>query len=193
MQIKHVVMAGVLAIALPGIAQANIKNFPIKAGMESNAAKEQLGPTKVFFADQHSGKGFSAMREVTTSRRVRKERGETEQQSCNRAFVAAVSALQDQVTTYFAEAVIKVQSNIKHNAYSSATEYQCEVGRAMVHVALKGIVISKPGTGASLEATKPANKGSVPERLKKLKTLRDQGLISEESFKAREAEILQDI
>lgn len=193
MRIKYGFGVGVLALALPLMAQANISNHPIKAALESDAAKEQLSNVKVYYANQHNGKGFAALREVTTSRRVKKERGESEQQSCNRAFVAAVAALQNQVSTYFAEAVINVQSNIKHNAFSSTTEYQCEVGRAMVHVALKGIVIGKPGAGASLPTTQPAEKGSIPERLKKLKALRDEGLIDEKTYKAREAEILKEV
>lgn len=183
-------LLGIAALTvLPLAAQANISQHPIKDALDSDIAKEQLGPAKFYFADQHSGRGFSAMREVTSSRRARKERGETEQQTCNKAFVAALAAMQSQVAMYFAEAVINVQSNIKHNAYASTTEYQCEIGRAMVHVALKGTVVGKPGAGAAA----PAPKASVPERLKQLKALRDQGLIDEKTYKAREAEILKDI
>lgn len=184
---KSLLLTGCVAAMLPLAAHANISQYPIKAALDSEVAKEQLGPEKFYFADQHSGKGFAAMREVNTSRRVKKERGDSEQQSCNKAFVAALAALQKQVSTYYAEAVINVQSNIKHNAYASTAEYQCEIGRAMVHVALKGTVVGKPGAGAA------APRAPVEERLKKLKDLRDKGLIDEKTYKAREAEILKDV
>lgn len=185
--LQKIVVATITAVLLPLTAQAAVQEFPIAPALKSDLAKEHIGDRKFYFSDQYTGK-LPVIKEIVAGPRVQKVRGSSEQALCDEAFVAAIASLQNQAVVHNAHAIANVHSFNLRMPFVSTSEYQCEIGRRMVRVVLKGTLVGKTGTQALAQ---PAE--SAADRLKKLKNLRQQGLIDEATYKQKEAEILGEL
>lgn len=180
-------IAGMAALLLPLTAQAAVQEFPIANALKSEHAKEHLRDTKYYFSDQYTGK-MPEIRDIVSGPRVQKVRGASDQELCDEAFIGALTHLQNQAIARNAEAIVNIYSFNLRTPFISTSEYQCEIGRRMVRVVLKGTLVGKVGARPAAQPT-----ASPAERLKKLKELRKQGLIDEATYKAKEAEILNEL
>lgn len=187
--LKKTMIAGLAAVLLPLSAQAAVKTFPIANALKTEHAKEHIRDTKYYFSDQYTGK-LPVIRDIVSGPRVKKTRGASEQELCDEAFVGAVTHLQNQAIARNAEAIVNIYSFNLRTPFVSTTEYECEIGRRMVRVVLKGTLVGNVGARPAATAQPAA---SPAERLKKLKELRQQGLIDEATYKAKEAEILNEL
>lgn len=191
--LKKVLRVGIVVMILPLAAQASdIKTLPIADALNSALAKEKLNQQMLYFADAYRG-NEGVLESVEAGPRVQRKRGTKLQQSCDEAFVEALTSLQAQAGVKKATAVVNIHSYLPLPfmpgiAFVSAKEYQCEVGRKMVRVVLKGGLVRQNGANAATQST-----ASAAERLQKLKQLRKQGLIDEATYKQKEAEILKEL
>lgn|SRR5690554_2516433 len=190
---KKILIAGIAALLLPLAAQAsNIQTFYIQDALDTPAAKESVDESMLFFADEYGG-SETVMETVLAGPRVEKQRKKKVGHSCHEAFVEALVSLQAQAAAKNATGVVNIHSYlpvpfVPDIPFVSTTEYQCEVGRKLVRVILKGGLIRQGEASSSAPSSEPA-----AERLKKLKALRDQGLIDDAAYKRRQAEILREL
>lgn len=189
---KKILIAGITALLLPLTAHSSIKTFYIQDALNLPAAKEQVDEAILFFADEYGG-AETVMETVLAGPRVEKQRKKKVEVSCHEAFVEALVSLQAQAAVKKATGVVNIHSYlpvpfVPDIPFVSTTEYQCEVGRRLVRVVLKGGLIRQGSAASTSSSSEPA-----AERLKKLKALRDQGLIDDAAYKRRQAEILREL
>jgi len=85
------------------------------------------------------GKRGGGGREWTAIRRTNGVNKTTEE-ACNRAFISALIALQDRAKKQGRRSVVGIYSYHKKKVYSSTSQFQCDDGKMMSAVTLRGKV-----------------------------------------------------
>ena len=112
----------------------------IQEAMESDLGKEKLLDVPVYFAGQSHPPVAKKIGERETNKSTRGA-FRTDEQACQIAFLSAVIQLQKRAKDEGANAVIDIESITRNRPHSSATEYRCIAGAAVVHVGLKGTLV----------------------------------------------------
>lgn len=122
-------------LALASCARNDTKYISINESLNTAEAKQVIDPKiKLYFGKDAPGQVLQ--RGVTTKRTtnaVLKEDFNT----CTRAFLSGIIALQNRARTLGATKVTNIVSNYKAGTTTPAGQYQCHVGNIVTGVALK--------------------------------------------------------
>ncbi|WP_419175756.1 excinuclease ABC subunit A [Desulfosediminicola sp.] len=143
---QKIAVAGVAALltltATCALAGDVKKKFSIESARSSSSVQEVLnGDVLFYWAGQKHPQVQHSYGEFKTSKRTN-GLGKAKDGACAHALASALKVFEKRAIQEGGNAVIDLQSNIKNQAESSATEYSCLVGSMMVNVALKGKVVT---------------------------------------------------
>jgi len=112
-----------------------MQKLSIQSALSDKSVNGNIDPNiKLSFGDNGgSGKEWTANKKTNG---VNKSISE----ACNRAFVSAVISLQDRARKEGKNSVVDIYSFYKKNKFSSSSEFECEDGKIMSGVTLKGKV-----------------------------------------------------
>lgn len=136
---KTILSLSVIA-TLTACSSAGRVTLPIADALNSDVAKQKLNPEIKLSFDKTPVRENS--KEWTTTRKTNNV-GKSISKSCNRAFISALIALQNQANKVGATEVSNIYSFSQNVPFRSPTEYQCIEGHIMSSVTLKGTVQSK--------------------------------------------------
>ncbi len=124
-----------LASMLGGCAAEGVQKMSIQKALSDTRANAGVSKDiRLSFGD--SG---STGHEYTTIKRTNGANKEMDE-ACNRAFLSAVIALQDRAIKEGKKSVVDIYSFHKRNKFSSSTQFECEDGKIMNAVTLRGKV-----------------------------------------------------
>ena len=122
-------------IVMNGCTADGMQKLSIKKALSDSRANAKLDRSiRLSF-----GKTGGSSREYTAIRRTN-GLNKTTEEACNRAFLSAVIALQNRAKKQGKRSVVGIYSYHKKNIYSSSSRFQCEDGKMMSAVTLKGKV-----------------------------------------------------
>ncbi len=138
--------AVVASIALFFVAaDASARNtellFPVKAATDSVLGKEKLLDVPFYFKGQKHASPKKVHGEWRTNKQSRGA-FRSDEASCEVALLSALIQLQRRVQAEGGDAVIDIVSITRGKETASASEYRCVAGSMIVHVGLKGTVVS---------------------------------------------------
>jgi hypothetical protein len=111
-------------------------------------------------------------------------------QACNWVFLSAMNSLRDRARKEGGNAVINIRSNYKNNTTSSENSFKCGAGNVIAGVALIGNVVSLDKAGSLESSAEQESSDSDYDQLRELKSLLDDGIITEEDYEREKGEIL---
>jgi len=134
-KIYKVLILTSLVIFSSGCASEGMKRLSIQDALQHKGTKRTIDPNiSLSFGDQgHSGREWTANKKTNGLNKSAKE-------ACKVAFLSAVISLQDRAKKEGKTSVVDIYSYYKRKKFSSSTEYECEDGRIMNGVALRGKV-----------------------------------------------------
>lgn len=112
-----------------------MQKLSIQNALADKGANANIDPNiKLSFGDNGgSGKEWTANKKTNGVNK-------STQVACNRAFVSAVISLQDRAKKEGKNSVVDIYSFYKKNKFSSSSQFECEDGKMMSGVTLKGKV-----------------------------------------------------
>lgn len=115
--------------------------FSIQDAMQSADFKEKLDPNiRFFFGNQKHPRANQKFGNFTTSKKTNAF-NKSDLEACQWALLSGLISLQERALREGGNAVVNIESNYKHNVFSSTSEYECHAGAIMAGVALKGDVV----------------------------------------------------
>ncbi|WGL15268.1 excinuclease ABC subunit A [Microbulbifer bruguierae] len=139
---KKVILAVVLSVvALEASARESIQNFSLENAMQREDFKSRLGDDiKLYFGETAHPEVTRKVGQVSTSKKTNAF-NKSDRVACEWALLSALISLQEQARQSGANAVVNIESNYKHNRYSSTNEFQCGAGNVIAGVALTGSTV----------------------------------------------------
>lgn len=132
---KKLLLISAMIMVTACSARNDAMYLPIRDVVNSPEAKRHLEPKiKMAFASKLDGKVVE--KNVTTSRSANAF-GKDDIKACERAMLSALIHLQKKAIDLGVTKISNIQSNYKHQPYSSSTKYECHVGHFPANVALK--------------------------------------------------------
>lgn len=137
---RNIILSGILLMA--GFAMngcggkaGGMQKLSIQKALADTSVNGKLDPNiKLSFGDNGGGgKEWTANKKTNG---VNKSVSE----ACNRAFISALISLQDRAKKEGKTSVVGIYSFYKKNKFSSSSEFECEDGKIMSGVTLKGKV-----------------------------------------------------
>jgi len=118
-----------------GCSSKGMQTLSIQKALADTRVNGGLDPNiRLSFGDQgHSGREWTSNKKTNATNK-------TVEESCNRAFMSAIIALQDRAKKEGASSVVDIYSYYKREKFSSTTKFKCEAGAIMSGVALRGKV-----------------------------------------------------
>ena len=118
-----------------GAKAGGMQKLSIQSALADKSANAKLDPNiRLSFGDNGgSGKEWTANKKTNG---VNKSVSE----ACNRAFVSALISLQDRAKKEGKSSVVDIYSFYKKKKFSSSSQFECEDGKIMSGVTLKGKV-----------------------------------------------------
>ncbi|MGX9418178.1 excinuclease [Vibrio sp. RC27] len=141
---KFVILAlsALMLLSSNAFARNDVKEYPLKAAMESANAEAKLGSDiSFYFGDQRHGKIKQNFGEFKTNKKTNAF-NKSDSEACNWAFLSAMITLKDRALKEGGNAVIEIKSNYKNNLVSSSETFQCGAGNVIAGVALTGKVVT---------------------------------------------------
>lgn len=130
-----------LLLALPAAARDTTLHLPIKPALDAALASGKLDSgVKFYFADQTHPAAKQQLGTFVTNRKTNAF-GKSDEEACNWAMQSALIELQTRALKEGGNAVVKVESFYKKNAYRNETLFECHAGAVVAGVALRGSVI----------------------------------------------------
>lgn len=116
----------------------DIMRYSIASALNSPLAKEKLSnKIKFVFGTKNKDKSNIIKKGLVSNKKTNGV-GKDDQVSCERAFISALIAFQNQAISEGANKVVNLVSYFKKNTFDSKTEYECAIGNIISGVALKG-------------------------------------------------------
>jgi len=138
--VHPLVILAVLTSPAGAAARDDRLRFSIEDAVNTPAAKAKLDPkVKLFFGTQTAAPVAKTMGDVAVNRKTNAF-GKTDLESCQWVFLSVVLELQQQARKAGGDAVVAIESNYKHEAVDSPTEFVCGAGSVISGVALRGKV-----------------------------------------------------
>lgn len=122
-------------IVMSGCTADGMQQLSIKKALRDTRANANLDRRMKMSFGKRGGGG----REYTAIRRTNGVNKTTEE-ACNRAFLSALIALQDRARKQGKRSVVGIYSYHKKRVYSSGLRFQCDDGKMMSAVTLRGKV-----------------------------------------------------
>jgi len=124
-----------LLLLTNGCSSKGMQKLSIQDALADPISNGRLDPNvRLSFGDNgSSGK-------LWTSNKKTNSVGKDTQVACNRAFMSAIFALQDRAKKEGKTSVVDIHSYYKRNKFSSSTQFDCENGKIMTGVTLRGRV-----------------------------------------------------
>ena len=127
-------------IATPAPAKDTWHRFSARDAQVGDVGKKGLNPDiKLFMKGEKHGKVIKRLGEYKSNKRSNGF-GKPALIACDRAFISALSSLQDRAEKEGGNAVIDIYSITKDKIFESAEEYSCIKGGVISNVALMGTV-----------------------------------------------------
>ena len=118
-----------------GAKAGGMQKLSIQSALADVSANSKLDPNiKLSFGDNGSGG-----KEWTANKKTNSVNKST-QEACNRAFISALISLQDRAKKEGKSSVVDIYSFYKKKKFSSSSQFECEDGKIMSGVTLKGKV-----------------------------------------------------
>lgn len=122
-------------------AREDVKRFPIKAAMQSEDYKNELGSQVRFYWGNESHPPVKQTLGTYPTNKKTNAFNKSDQEACEWVLLSALIALRDRALSEGGNAVINIKSNYDNEEFVSDTEYECGAGFLLAGVALKGTVV----------------------------------------------------
>lgn len=139
------------AASLPSPAQARDERmlFDIQAALATPEGRDRFDDTVQFFWGEQPYPPPQQSFGIHTTERKTFAPTRTDEDACNRAFIAALAALRDHAKLAGANAVVDIKSIYKNREFRSETQYECRAGYVVTGVSLEGRLVKLPAPGVS--------------------------------------------
>jgi hypothetical protein len=160
-------------------ARDDRKKFSIKDAYDTQKIEPQLGKIKLYFEGEAHPRVTQNLGLIRTNRKTNSF-NKSDLFACQWVFYSALLALRDRAVSNGGDAVINIKSNYKNLEFSSATEFECGVGRIIAGVALTGEVVKTSGgvTSASTKNSSSVSGDSCSE--KKIADMKNIGMTEQQ-------------
>jgi hypothetical protein len=141
LKIIHLLLIlAVLTSPVAAAARDDRISFSVADALSTPAAKAKLDPkVKLYFGTKTPAPVAKSMGEIAVNRKTNAF-GKSDLEACQWVFLSVVLELQDQARKAGGDAVVAIESNYKHEAVDSPTEFICGAGSIIAGVALRGQV-----------------------------------------------------
>lgn len=134
----------IAAVSMSAHARDTKQHFSISDALASQSDKGQLNPAiKLYFGDQLYPPPTSKQGEYDYSKGTNVF-GKSDINACQKALLSVLIKLQERAMREGGNAVVNIRSYVEQDEFSSATQYECQVGRIMAEAALIGDVVTLP-------------------------------------------------
>lgn len=152
--VHTLVILAVLTSPAAVAARDDRLRFSVEDAMSTPAARAKLDPkVKLYFGTQTAAPIAKTMGEVSVNRKTNAF-GKSDLEACQWVFLSVALELQDQARKAGGDAVVAIESNYKHEAVDSPTEFVCGAGSIIAGVALRGKVAKLSGDAPPAEGQK---------------------------------------
>ena len=134
-KLYSITLLATLLILTNGCSSKGMQKLSIQDALADPISNKKLDSNVRLSFGDNGGSG-----KLWTSNKKTNSVGKNAQVACNRAFMSAIFALQDRAKKEGKTSVVDIHSYYKRNKFSSSTQFDCENGKIMTGVTLRGRV-----------------------------------------------------
>jgi len=134
-KLYSIILLASLLLLTNGCSSKGMQKLSIQDALADPISNKKLDPNVRLSFGDNGGSG-----KLWTSNKKTNSVGKNTQVACNRAFMSAIFALQDRAKKEGKTSVVDIHSYYKRNKFSSSTQFDCENGKIMTGVTLRGRV-----------------------------------------------------
>lgn len=143
-KIIHTAIITVLLVtASVSWARDDIKDYSIKAVLDSEQAKSKLGNDVKFYFGNQKPKGKIVKKFLTVSTNKKTNAfNKSDEEACQWVFLSAMVTMRNRAIQEGGNAIIDIRSNYRNNLTSSDTTFKCGAGAFVAGAALRGTIVT---------------------------------------------------
>jgi len=135
-------ISGLILAAGPGWARDDIRDYSIKAVMDSEQGKAKLGNEVKYYFGKQEPKGKIIKRFLTVSTNQKTNAfNKSDEEACQWVFLSAMIKLRNRAISEGGNAVINIKSNYRNVLTSSESTFKCGAGAFVAGTALTGTIV----------------------------------------------------
>jgi len=124
-------------------ARDDIKDYSIKAVLDSEQAKAKLGNDVKFYFGNQKPKGKIVKKFLTVSTNKKTNAfNKSDEEACQWVFLSAMITMRNRAIQEGGNAIIDIRSNYRNNLTSSDTTFKCGAGAFVAGAALRGTIVT---------------------------------------------------
>ena len=140
--IHTLTIAGLMLTAGAGWARDEIKDYSIKAVLDSEQAKAKLGNEVTFYFGKQKPKGKIVKTFLTVGTNKKTNAfNKSDEEACQWVFLSAMITMRNRAIQEGGNAIIDIRSNYRNILTSSESTFKCGAGAFVAGTALKGTIV----------------------------------------------------